>query len=128
MAFRKPTPKIILKVLTLRARGEPKSRIAKETGLSRKTVARYIAIALGEGWTPLGRPPARELALRVAAKLRPGPRRTEEILRPIKEEIRSCLESGKPLTMIHKELLSRGVNVGLQLAAPVHREQPVSRW
>ena len=55
--------------------GEAYRSVARGTGRSPKTVRRYLRLARKLGWEPKGAvAPDEQLAGRVAARLRPGPR------------------------------------------------------
>jgi DNA-binding Lrp family transcriptional regulator len=105
----------ILEVLERHARGEPKTRIQKATGRSRRAVRRYIRLAQEAGWDPGRDPPSERLAVQVARQVRPGPRRPQKgeawaVLERELEFIQSSLEK-LTLRRTHRLLAGRGVEV-----------------
>jgi transposase len=112
----------VLEVLRRVHRGEGRRATARATGRSRETVNRYVQVAATLGWRADDEEPGEELAARVAARLRPGPRgcspgETELALLERKERIRSWLEPeggerrGLTLKKVHTLLARSGVEV-----------------
>ena len=64
----------VLEVLKRIHAGEGRRSVARNTGRSRATVDRYVRLAEELGWRRLLARPDEELACKVAARLRPGPR------------------------------------------------------
>jgi len=74
MAFREVDMWEVLQILRQLGSGQSKSSIKRATGVDRKTIRNYAAIAAELGWTPdLGIEPDEALAGRVYARVRPGP-------------------------------------------------------
>lgn len=121
MAFREYGMWEVLDVLKRIHRGEGRRQVARVTGRSRKTVARYISTATELGWVPGVHEPDEQLAAEVLAKLQPGPKdpiaSSEEALAPHAEQIRAWLQPhdgykrGLRLTKILTLLERRGVKV-----------------
>lgn len=113
----------VLDVLERIHRGESRRAVSRVTGRSRKTIARYIKLAVAFGWDPSGSvKPDEELAAAVVARLKPGPRdvtpgETERKLLEYKEQIRLWLEPGDGykrglrLTKVQRLLERHGVEV-----------------
>lgn len=122
MAFREVDMWEVLQILRRLGRGESKSAIKRACGADRKTIRRYALAAQDLGWTPdLGIEPDEELAARVLAQMRPGPRpqaasRTDHLLGPVTDQISKWLsdEPGEPalqLTKVHELLRRQGIDV-----------------
>lgn len=121
MAYREVAMWEVRNVLRRVGRGESKSAVARATGHSRKTVARYVAAAVELGWRPGAEEPTEELAAEVSRRLRPakerGPGEAEERLLPHRERIREWLKPekgekrGLRLTKVHELLARQGVEV-----------------
>ena len=121
MAYREYGMWEILEVLRRHARGERRRAIARATGHSRKTVARYIKRAEGCGWDGRSEP-TEELAMQVAARVQPGPApagpgEAQARLLVHRAQIQAWLtpddgKRGLTLTRIHELLAGRGVEVG----------------
>jgi transposase len=121
MAYREVAMWEILEVLRRVGRGENQSAVARATGHSRKTVRRYVATAVEQGWTPGTEEPAEELAAAVYARHRPAaerdPGEVEERLLPHRDRIRTWLKPdegekrGLRLTKVHELLVRLGVHV-----------------
>lgn len=112
----------VLEVLRRTHRGEGHRATARTTGRSRATINRYLVAARKLGWTPGSGEPSEELAGRVAALLRPGPREsppgeTEQALARHKEQIQAWLtpksgeRRGLTLAKVHLLLGREGVQV-----------------
>lgn len=110
----------ILSVLERVGRGESKSSAARATGCDRKTVRRYVAIAVELGWKPGEIVVTEELALQVFRRLRPrrtGLGASEELLEPHTDQIREWLmprpgeKRGLRLTKVHQLLVRKGIEV-----------------
>jgi len=108
----------VLEVLRRHGRGEKRAEIARSTGHTRATVRRYVRLAEELGWKPEAGEPGEELAAKVLARVRPGPREppggepsVEQRLLPFIEEVRGWLvpEQGRPLrlTRVRKLLEQR---------------------
>ena len=123
MAYREVGMWEILNVLRRIGRGESKAVVARATGHRRKTIRRYVVVAVKLGWRPGFEDPTEELAVAVFQKLRPVPEENglgevERLLLPHRAKIRAWLapnengnKRGLRLTKVH-ELLSRaGVDV-----------------
>ncbi len=101
-------------------RKESRRQIARATGRSRKTVGRYVSLAVQLGWDKACEP-SEELASRVAAGLRPGPKSSlgagDKILVPFRSDIEAWLaphdgyKRGLTLTKIHEKLKRQGADV-----------------
>jgi hypothetical protein len=113
----------VLEVLRRLQRGESQVVIAAATGRDRKTIRSYAGVARELGWEPEGGEPGESLAVRVLARLRPGPKdpepgQTEEVLLRYREQIQEWLagvegERGRGLTLTKvRRLLGRqGIEV-----------------
>jgi transposase len=115
----------VLNVLRRVHRGEKRRAIARVTGRGRKTIGRYVRVAVELGWDP--RDPARkepdeDLAAAVLHRLQPGPRggaggESERKLVPELDRIRGWLvpenpiERGLTLTKVHTLLGRQGIDV-----------------
>lgn len=121
MAFREYGMWEVLDVLRRFHRGEHRRHVARVTGRSRKTVARYVKTATELGWVPGLHEPEEQLAAEVLAKLRPGPKvvvaKSETALEPHADQIRAWLQPhdgykrGLRLTKVLTLLERRGVKV-----------------
>jgi len=115
----------VLDVLRRIHRGEGRRAIARITERDRKTIGRYVRIAVSLGWDP-GDPqrkePDEDLAAAVLLRVQPGPRWTasgenERKLLPFLSKIREWLvppnpiECGLTLTKVHILLGREGVDV-----------------
>jgi transposase len=115
----------VLDVLRRVHRGEKRRAIARVTGRDRKTIGRYVRIAVSLGWNPTSpyrKEPDEDLAATVLLRLQPGPRRSasgenERKLLPFLPKIRDWLnppnifEKGLTLTKVHVLLGRQGVDV-----------------
>ncbi len=112
----------VLDVLKRIRAGESRRSISRNTGRSRKTIERYVAVAMDLGWSPEVHEPNEALASEVIARLKPGPRdklpgETAKILGTHKEQIKQWLEGdgyykrGLRLTKVHSLLERQGVEV-----------------
>lgn len=112
----------VLEVLKRIHRLESRRSVSRNTGRSRKTIERYVAVAMDLGWVPHMHPPDEALASEVISKLRPGPKdrspsETAKILGPHKDQIGQWLKAdgffkkGLTLTKIHTLLERKGVEV-----------------
>jgi len=120
VAYREVAMWEILNVLERVGRGESKSAVSRVTGYTRKTIAGYVATAVGLGWKP-GVPPSEALAGEVYRLHRPrrdrGPGESEALLLERRERIREWLEPslggerGLQLTKVHRKLAREGVVV-----------------
>ncbi len=63
----------VLDVLKRIHRGESRRSVSRNTGRSRKTIERYVTVAMDLGWVPQEHEPHEALASEVIGKLRPGP-------------------------------------------------------
>jgi len=121
MAYREVAMWEILEVLRRVGRGESRSAVARASGHSRKTVRRYVATALEQGWTPGAEEPTEELAAAVYTRHRPAaerePGEAEERLLPHRDRIRKWLtpqdgeRRGLRLTKVHELLVRLGIQV-----------------
>lgn len=122
MAFREVDMWEVLQILRHLGSGQSKSSIKRATGVDRKTIRNYAAIAAELGWTPdLGIEPDEALAGRVYARVRPGPdarRQTaiERDLASVDNQLMQWLkdEPGNPalqLTKVHQLLGRQGIDV-----------------
>lgn len=73
MAYKEHGMWEILEVLRRLHRGESHTQIKAATGHSRSSIRRWLTDAVAEGWAP-EREPDEALAIRVLARLRPGPK------------------------------------------------------
>lgn len=113
----------VLQVLRRAQRGEAVRAVARATGRSRGTVRRYVEAAVELGWQVGGsEEPSEELAGRVLARLRPGPRDaapgpSEQALAEQEARIRAWLAIDEPgrkglkLRKVHTLLAREGVVV-----------------
>lgn len=114
----------VLDVLKRVHRGESRRSIARVTGRDRKTIGRYLRLAVKFGWAPEDpnrREPDEVLATAVVTSAQPGPARSmpapnEQELLPLKDRIKEWLEPasgerGLTLTKIHTLLGRQGVAV-----------------
>ena len=111
MSFRELTMIEIREVLRRHASGQSLRQIARETGLDRKTVRRYVEAA-EQAQADVSDGGVQEVAHRVQA--RPLPPRSEQrsVLVPHLEPLRKWLcEDGLRLTKVHALLKRRGVDV-----------------
>jgi hypothetical protein len=121
MAYREVGMWEILNVLRRMGRGETKSSIKKATGLRRKTIRRYVELAIRLGWAPGEAEPTEELAAKVYEQARAGdgdrgPGEAERILLPRRDKIEAWLKPedgsrGLRLTKVHVLLERDGVVV-----------------
>lgn len=121
MAYREHGMWEVLDVLKRLHRGEARRQVARVTGRSRSTVARYAGAAKELGWVAGVHDPDELLAAEVLVMLRPGPKQSvavsEDLLRPHQEDIRRWLaphdgyKRGLRLTKVHTLLKRRGTEV-----------------
>ena len=123
MAYREHGMWEIFEVLRRVHAGEAHRSVARGTGRTPKTVRRYVGLARKLGWEPgAEKPPDEQLAARVAARLRPGPRElcetvAEAVLLPHLERLGDWLAVDRPerrgltLTKVHILLRRQGVEV-----------------
>jgi transposase len=123
MAYREVGMWEILDVLRRIGRGEKRSVVARATGFRRKTVRRYVAVAVKLGWNPGLEEPTEELAVGVFQKLRPVPDggrlgEVERLLLPHRARITAWLardeisgKRGLRLTKVHQLLAREGIDV-----------------
>jgi transposase len=123
MAYREHGMWEVLEVLRRVHKGETQRSVARGTGRTPKTVRRYVRLARKLGWQPgAEHEPDEQLAGRVVARLRPGPRElgetvAEAVLLPHLEQLRDWLavdtseRRGLTLTKAHILLERRGVKV-----------------
>ncbi|MYC33520.1 MAG: IS21 family transposase [Chloroflexi bacterium] len=99
--------------------GQSRRQIAESTGLSRDTVAKYLATAESEGIARDGPVPSEEQLSRLAAIGQVGPRRvvtpTDDLLKPWADQVYQWLTGDRlQLTRIHELLAARGCQVSYQ--------------
>jgi len=124
MAYREVGMWEILEVLRRIGRGEKRSAVARATGFRRKTVRRYVNLAVKLGWKPGLEDPTEELAVGVFRKLRPVPEggrvgEVERLLLPHRAKIKAWLapdektdsKRGLRLTKVHELLSRQGIDV-----------------
>jgi len=123
MAYREVGMWEILEVLRRIGRGEKRSVVARATGFRRKTVRRYVTVAVELGWKPGLEEPTEELAVGVFQKLRPVPEggrlgEVERLLLPHRARITAWLardektdKRGLRLTKVHQLLGREGIDV-----------------
>ncbi len=124
MSYREVAMWEVLNVLRRIGRGESKSAVARTTGHDRKTIGRYVAVAVELGWQPGTDEPTETLAAAVAARHSPGrdrgPGEVEALLLPHRERIKKWLKPEGPelgqkrglrLTKVHTLLARQGVVV-----------------
>ena len=124
MSYREVAMWEVLNVLRRIGRGESKSAVARTTGHDRKTIGRYVAVALELGWQPGRDEPTETLAAAVAARHSPGrdrgPGEAEALLLPHRERIKKWLKPeerelgqkrGLRLTKVHTLLARQGIVV-----------------
>jgi transposase len=104
MAYREHGMWEVFEVLRRVHAGEAYRSVARGTGRSPKTVRRYVRLARELGWEPKGAvAPDEQLAGRVAARLRPGPRELRQtaaqtLLVPHLDQLRRWLAADDPST------------------------------
>lgn len=102
MAYREHGMWEVFEVLRRVHAGEAYRSVARGTGRSPKTVRRYLRLARKLGWEPKGVvAPDEQLAGRVAARLRPGPRELSQtaaqtLLVPHLDQLRRWLAADDP--------------------------------
>ena len=112
----------ILDVLRRVHRGEPYAAIERATSRTRKTVRRYVRLAIKAGWQRSESEPDEALAVAVARALKPGTKdaiagEAEMRLTPHREQIALWLganeseERGLRLSKVHQLLERQGVDV-----------------
>ena len=116
MAYREVSRVEIVEVIRRWQSGESQRQTASGTGLSRKTVRRYITAAIGAGLTRDGPAPSEDQLSRLAG-LNVSTRRkaetpTEDLLAPWADQIYEWLTADKlQVTRIHELLAERGCRV-----------------
>ncbi len=123
MAYREVGMWEILNVLRRIGRGESKAVVARATGHRRKTIRRYVVVAVKLGWRPGFEEPTEELAVGVFQKLRPVSEEhalgeVELRLLPHRARIKAWLtpeegssKRGLRLTKVHQLLGREGIDV-----------------
>lgn len=120
MAYQEHGMQEIFEVLRRAHLGHAKATIARVTGRGRRTVRRWIEVAVELGWTPSSAPDE-ALAVAVLERCRPGrpsePGETSELLEARREQLVKWLrpseanERGLRLKKVHELLARSGVHV-----------------
>jgi transposase len=118
MSFREITMQDVRELLRRRQAGQSARRIARETGLDRKTVGRYLEQAAAEGAVTADAVVTDETAgvvgRRVQARPLPAPSEAWLVLGNRRAQIQAWLDGHPPLRLarIHELLAREGVTVG----------------
>ena len=119
MAYREVPRMEIGEVIRRWQAGQSRRQIAVSTGLSRDTVAKYLAAAQADGIAREGPVPGEEQLSRLSAMGRGGPRRavtpSEDLLEPWADQIYQWITADRlQMTRIHELLAGRGCGVSYQ--------------
>ena len=119
MAYREVPRMEIGEVIRRWQAGHSRRQIAASTGLSRDTVAKYLAAAMSEGIAQEGPVPSEEQLSRLAAMGRVGPRQaakpSDDLLEPWADQIYQWITADRlQMTRIHELLAARGCGVTYQ--------------
>ena len=125
MAYREVSRVEIAEVVRCWQSGESQRQIASGTGLSRKTVRRYIRAGVEAGLTRDGPVPSEDQLTRLVGLTLCSPRRietpTDEKLAPWADQVYAWLTADRlQVTRIHELLAARGCEVSLRVCGAVH--------
>ncbi len=119
MAYREVPRMEIGEVIRRWQAGHSRRQIAASTGLSRDTVAKYLAAAVSQGIAQEGPVPSEDQLSRLAAMGRVGPRQaakpSDDLLEPWADQIYQWITADRlQMTRIHELLAGRGCGVTYQ--------------